>query len=178
MAEKTTMIPPWFEGETPAGSYRSLFKWGGLREFKHPNRGLYKLIKDTFDLTDADFTQPRNLGLEPFQADAPIRLEACHLERLQRIVGAENLRTDAYTRTRVSYGCGMIDLLRLRNKIVENIPDVVVAPGSTAEVAEIVRYCDEQRIPLYVYGAGSTVTRGTEAVCGGITLDMSKRMNR
>jgi alkyldihydroxyacetonephosphate synthase len=101
-----------------------------------------------------------------------------HIRKLQEIVGQENVITDAYIRTRVSYGGGMLDALRLRHKIVENLPDVVVYPRSRSDVEVIVRYCDEQRIPLYVYGGGSSVTRGMEAVAGGVTLDMSQHMNQ
>ena len=43
---------------------------------------------------------------------------------------------------------------------------------------EIVNYCHDHRIPLYVYGGGSTVTRGMEAVKGGICLDLSTHMRR
>ena len=39
-------------------------------------------------------------------------------------------------------------------------------------------YCHDHRIPLYVYGGGSTVTRGMEAVKGGICLDLSTHMRR
>ena len=46
------------------------------------------------------------------------------------------------------------------------------------EIEEIVKYCVREGIAIYVYGAGSTVTRGMEAVKGGIALDMSKHMNK
>ena len=72
----------------------------------------------------------------------------------------------------------MIDALRLRSKIIENIADVVLCPRDQSDVEAIVRYCDENRIPLYVYGGGSSVTRGMEAVKGGISLDLSVHMNK
>ena len=68
--------------------------------------------------------------------------------------------------------------MRLRKKIIENIPDVVLCPRSQKDIENIVAYCDENRIPLYVYGGGSTVTRGMEAVKGGVCLDMSVHMNK
>jgi alkyldihydroxyacetonephosphate synthase len=98
--------------------------------------------------------------------------------RLQAMVGSENVITDAYHRARVSYGGGMLDALRLRHKIVENIPDAVVYPRSRADVEAIVNFCYEQNLPIYIFGGGSSVTRGTEAVKGGITLDMSRHMNQ
>ncbi len=178
MSTAEHFTPNWIENAPPPESYRSLFKWGDPRGFKHPNRGLYALMKETFGLTDADFGETHRTGMERFDAVAPSSLDAAHLAALESMVGAENVRTGAYDRTRASYGAGMIDALRLRQHIIENLPGAVVAPRSTEEVQALVQYCDAQRLPLYVYGAGSTVTRGMEAVCGGICLDMSRHMNR
>ena len=71
----------------------------------------------------------------------------------------------------------MVDLMRLRKHIVENVPDAVVYPKNREDIIALVKYCCEQKIPMYVYGGGSSVTRGVEAVKGGITLDMRKNFN-
>ncbi|HEY8395297.1 MAG TPA: FAD-binding oxidoreductase, partial [Bacilli bacterium] len=78
----------------------------------------------------------------------------------------------------VAYGKTMYDLLRLRKGIVENIPDAVLYPSSEEEIVKIVAYCDQERIPLYVFGGGSSVTRGPECMRGGISLDMKKNFNK
>jgi alkyldihydroxyacetonephosphate synthase len=178
MSENSRFTPNWIERAAPPESYRSLFKWGDPNGFKHPNRGLYALLKETFGMSDADFLQPRRTGLEPFDARATEELEAHHQQALAHIVGPENVFTGAYERTHASYGAGMIDALRLRQHIVENLPGAVLAPRSAQDVQAVVQYCNARRIPLYVYGAGSTVTRGMEAVRGGVCLDMSKHMNQ
>ena len=73
----------------------------------------------------------------------------------------------------------MLDALRLRRKLVENIADAVVAPRSTEDVRKIVGYANEHKIPLYIFGGGSSVTRGMEATLGGsISLDMSRHMTK
>ena len=36
----------------------------------------------------------------------------------------------------------------------------------------------EHHIPLYVYGGGSSVTRGVEPTKGGISLDMRRNFNK
>jgi alkyldihydroxyacetonephosphate synthase len=67
----------------------------------------------------------------------------------------------------------------LRRKIIENIADVVVAPRTQDEIIKIVAYSNEYLLPIYVFGGGSTVTRGMEATKNGsITLDMRKHMNK
>jgi len=178
MAKLKKFRPAWYEESTPAGTWRSLFKWGDPAGFKHPNSGLVRLIMDRFNLTREELSTPRNLSLEQVQVDLPVTLDPAHIRFFERICGAENVLQDAYTRMHCSYGYGMIDALRLRNKIVENVADLVLTPRSTGEIQEIILYCDAQRIPVYVHGAGSTVTRGKEAVKGGISLDMSRHMRR
>lgn len=169
--------PAWCEQEAPAGSWRSLFKYGDPRAFKHPNRGLYELVKESFQMTDEDFLKP-SLKMDLIQKEIPSRLAGEQLTALRKIVGAENLHTDTYTRLRASYGAGMIDALRLRHEIIENIPEAVLWPRSQVDIEKIVAYCDRQRLPIYIYGGGSSVTRGMEAVKGGISLDMSVHMNK
>jgi len=168
----------WIEQAAPPDSYRSLFKWGDPNGFRHPNRGMLALVKETFGMTDADFAEPQRAGMEKFDRDAPIKLDPAHLQTLERIVGAENVSTAPYARVRASYGAGTIDAMRLREHIVENLPDAVLAPRTAGEVQAVVDYCDAQRIPLYVYGGGSGVTRGREAVRNGVSMDMSRHMNK
>jgi alkyldihydroxyacetonephosphate synthase len=178
MSNRKPSIPNWIEQAPPPDSYRSLFKWGDPHGIKHPNRGMLALLKETFGMSDPDFAEPQRTGMEKFEQSAPVRLDPFHLHALEQIVGGENVSTATYVRTRASYGAGMIDALRLREHRVENLPDAVVAPHTVSEVQALVTYCNEQRIPLYVYGGGSSVTRGMEAVCGGVCLDMSKHMNQ
>ncbi|MBA3072795.1 MAG: FAD-binding oxidoreductase [Anaerolineae bacterium] len=175
---KQKCTPAWYEDPTPAGTYRSLFKWGDLAGFKHPNSGLVKLMLDTFNMKCEDFQEPLDLALDSIPDNMPSKLPEKHLQEFQRICGKENVRTDTFERTAKSYGGGMIDALRLRRHIIENISEAVVAPRSQVEIEEIIKYCDHEAIPVYIYGAGSTVTRGLEAVKGGIALDMSKHMNK
>ena len=178
MTEKKDFTPPWIEEAAPPHSYRSLFKWGNPDEFKHPNRGMFRLILDTFGMSEADFQQPLHTGWEEFDADFPISMNTAHLQAFTNMVGVENIQTGTYERVRASYGAGMIDALRLRQHHIENLPDLVIAPRSTDDIRAIVQYCHQNRIPVYIYGAGSSVTRGMEAVHGGICLNMSRHMNK
>ncbi len=171
-------VPKWYEETAPQQSYRSLFKWGSLSSFKHPNHRLYALMRDTFDLSNAHFEKPGDLGLERVDLEITIQMEAGHVRYFVDLLGEENVKQDVYRRIRASYGKGMIDQLRLRKKIVENLPDLVLWPETTAQIVGIVSYCDENKIPMYVFGGGSTVTRGMEAVQGGVSLDLSQRFNQ
>jgi alkyldihydroxyacetonephosphate synthase len=171
--------PPWYHGEVPKNSWRSIFKWGDPEQIKVPKESLYKLMKESFELTDDDFREySENLGLEEVRFDRPITLTDAQLERLREIAGKDYVRTDDYARFSVAYGKTMYDLLRARNKIVENIPDAVIYPDSKEQIEKIVACCAAEKIPLYVYGGGSSVTRGVECVKGGVSLDMRLRFNK
>ncbi len=177
MAHKDQFCPRWCEEEAPAGSYRSLIKYGDPRGFKHPNPGMFHLLKETFGMSDDNFKVP-SLCTEKIDIEVPPKLPVSQIEALKNIVGAGNFFTDTYNRTRTSYGSSIYDVLRLRNKIIENLPDVVLCPRDRKDVQSIVRFCDENRIPLYVVGGNSSVTRGKEAVKGGVCLDMNVHMNK
>jgi alkyldihydroxyacetonephosphate synthase len=175
---KPKCTPPWYEERVPGGTYRSLFKWGDPGVTKHPNSGLVQLMLDTFQMSCDELIVPGDLGLDKVDVDIPVKMDQRHLDFFKGTCGTENVRTDTYTRIDRSYGGGMIDALRLRRHIIENLPDVVVSPKNQAEIEKVIAYCSDQRIPVYVFGAGSGVIRGCEALKGGISLDMSTHMNR
>ena len=177
MNQKRNFIPDWYEGETPIGTFRALFKWHDLNTFKHPNSGFYDLLRDTFQLSDQDFKDP-GLCLDLVEEKIPSNLDQAHIHAMEQIVGKHNVFIDTYTRLCTSYGAGMIDALRLREHIIENINDCTAAPRTADEIEMIIKYCDNNHIPLTVYGGGSTVTRGVEAPKGGICLDMSLHMKK
>jgi alkyldihydroxyacetonephosphate synthase len=122
--------------------------------------------------------EPASLGLEKISIDPPAKLSPRQMEKFKSIVGEENLQSDGYARLRASYGQGMIDSIRLREGVVENLPDVVLHPRDKTEVEQVVRFCDLEGIPVYVVSGRSSVTRGYEAVKGGVTLDISTYMNK
>lgn len=177
MADKG-FTPKWYNEAPPEGSYRSILKWGDHNEFKHPNQKLYELMKKTFHMTDEDFLAPKSTGLEKVAYNKPISLTKEQIEEFINIVGAENVKTDEYSRLQIAYGKTMYDLMRLRLGIVENVPDLVIHPRNKDDIVKIVKYCSKEKIPVYVYGGGSSVTRGVECTKGGVSLDMRVHMNK
>jgi glycolate oxidase len=57
------------------------------------------------------------------------------------------------------------------------MPDVVVFPGSAAEVAAIVRLANEHRFPVVPRGAGTGRSGGAVPIAGGVVLVLT-RLNR
>ncbi len=171
-------MPKYFQEVPPKKSYRSILKWGDPAFNKLPNENLYKLIKETFKLTDDDFKEYRELGLENVSYSKEITLTDEQIDFFQSIVGTENVGLDDFSRLSVAYGKTMYDLLRLRKGIVENIPDAVIYPRNKEEIEKIVAYCSKHLIPIYVYGGGSSVTRGVECMKGGISFDIRRHFNK
>ncbi|GAA2014306.1 glycolate oxidase subunit GlcD [Catenulispora yoronensis] len=95
---------------------------------------------------------------------SPIAIDA----DLRRIVGPEHveIRPAALVpyRTDATFG-------------FSGVPQAVVRPGSTEEVARILRWADRHRIPIVPRGAGTSLAAGAVPVQGGVVLALT-RMDR
>ena len=171
--------PKWIKGEFPKNSYRSIFKWGDPLEIKAPKESLYKVLKEKFDLDDQFFSEYKeDLGFDEVKLNIPCSLSNDDINTFKKIAGDEFVRTDDYARLSVAYGKTMYDIMRLRNKRIDAVPDVVIYPDTKEQIEQIVAHCTTKKIPLYVYGGGSSVTRGVECTKGGVSLDMRLRFNK
>ncbi|QOG21903.1 MULTISPECIES: FAD-binding oxidoreductase [Bradyrhizobium] len=54
------------------------------------------------------------------------------------------------------------------------VPDLVVFPETNEEVAFILTLCNERRVPVTPFGAGSSLEGQLAALAGGISLDMGR----
>jgi glycolate oxidase len=86
---------------------------------------------------------------------------------LRSILGESSVRVDDEART--TYG---VDALKRGHPA-----DAVVFPGSTSEVAAVVRACAAHRIPFVPRGAGTGYTGGAVPLHGGVVISL-ERMNR
>jgi len=98
------------------------------------------------------------------------KVNAAVIEELRSLLGANNViadeeRMEAYSHDETSaeeYG---------------HMPEVVVTPASTAQVAGVVKLANRLLLPLTPRGAGSGLSGGAIPVYGGIVLSLEK-MNR
>ena len=92
------------------------------------------------------------------------------IQALQQITGEKYVKTDPDVLTAYQSDESLApDMWHL--------PEVVVAPGSTEEVARIMKVANQYKIPVTPRSAGTSVSCGAVPVCGGIVLLM-ERMNR
>lgn len=54
------------------------------------------------------------------------------------------------------------------------LPEVVLIPSNSYQVAKILAYCNTKRIPVTVRGGGTGLSGGALAVCGGVILSMHR----
>jgi alkyldihydroxyacetonephosphate synthase len=93
-------------------------------------------------------------------------------------VGPENVQCDDYHRVKYSYGKLAEEMVSLKRGVLHAITDVVAHPRNKEDVRKIVTLCNEQRIPLYVYGGGSSATKGFLPEKGGITIVLNTHLNK
>jgi alkyldihydroxyacetonephosphate synthase len=178
MKKNTNFTPLWLETEPEHNSFRSIFKWGARQAFKNPSHGFLTVIKQGLNLSDADFVTMENTGNQTVPASIPLNLSPAHLAELEKIVGKENLSLAAYDRLKYTKGKAMEDIMRSRQGQVNHICDAVVHPRHKQDVVSIVQFCHGQKIPVHVYGGGSSVTFGLDCPKGGVTLVLSTHMNK
>ena len=175
---KKGFTPNWNEQAPVPGSYRSIFKFSGPTEFKHPSSAMVGMMKDEFGMTDADFRTRIDEGNEPVTVDTPPALAPEHVAKLTEIVGAGNVSQTDYDRVKYSRAQTVGEVFDLRHGTPRQLADLVVHPKDKDDVRRIVAFCNEHRIPLVVNGAGSSVVRGLSPEKGGIVLAMGTHMNR
>jgi glycolate oxidase len=94
-----------------------------------------------------------------------VTLPAPFLEDLASVVGTTWVRTDDETLARCS-----VDALKRDGRA----PDVVVVPGTAAEVAGVARLCHAHRVPLVPRGGGTGYSGGSVPLRGGVVVSMER----
>ena len=104
-------------------------------------------------------------------------LNSSTTEALARIVGESNVLTSPYDVDR--YSADALTPFRAfgAESRFDRLADLVVCPGSTEEVSQVVVLANRHGIPLVPYGGGTGVMGGVLPVCGGIIVEV-RRMNR
>src|SRR3982075_2998731 len=89
-------------------------------------------------------------------------------DRLREIVPADRVIDDPATLLPYAYDASFWSLRQQR------LPDVVVVPRATAEVASVVRFANETGTPVTPRGAGTGQTGGAIAARGGIVISFAR----
>jgi len=93
------------------------------------------------------------------------------LAKLRDVVGEENVVTEKDRLIDYSHD------EMAKDTAISHYPDVVVKPGSTEEVSEIMSIANDSGVPVTPRGAGTGLSGGAVPVLGGIVLSL-ERLNR
>ncbi len=97
--------------------------------------------------------------------------------RLREVVGENNISAEQEERLAYATDCCWIPQAWIDRAQRPPIPDVVVRPESSEQVADVVRLATEYRVPIIPCGGLSGTQGGCLAIAGGIMLDL-KRMDK
>ncbi len=99
------------------------------------------------------------------------------VEQLRGMVGEDGVSTSGIDRLATCRDYWPMGTLWFLEGKAPALPDLVVWPRSTAEVAAVLALANERKVPVTPYGEGSGALGGAIPLRGGMMLDM-KRMNR
>jgi len=86
------------------------------------------------------------------------------IRALQKIVGRQNVLTQPADVLLYSYD----------SSTAVGHPEAVVFPGSTEEVAKVVKVCSDRAIPFVPRGAGTNLSGGSVPLRGGVVIGLSR----
>src|SRR5947199_5285760 len=89
-------------------------------------------------------------------------------DRLREIVPPDRVIDDPATLLPYAYDASFWSLRQQR------LPDVVVVPRTTDDVARVMRFADETGTPVVARGAGTGQTGGAVAAKGGIVISFAR----
>ena len=92
-------------------------------------------------------------------------IEKKHIESLRRIVGITNVLESVEQLTAYSYD---------GTNMWSHLPDIVVFPLTTPQVSQVLKYANENEIPVTPRGGGTNVSGGSIPIKGGIVLCTTK----
>ncbi len=83
------------------------------------------------------------------------------IDEFEKIAGSENIFTDKTDRVAYSYDAAVLDAV---------MPALVVRPVHNEALGQIVRLCNDNRLPLTVRGSGTNLSGGTVPSAEGIVV--------
>jgi len=158
-------------------TYREILKWGDKHE-EQIDEGTLRVLKKKFEMSDADINNKMLTGDTEVKLDKKVSLDEKFINEFISISGEENVKYDDYSRAEHSFGKFYTDLMNLRKEQIKTPPDLVIFPRNDDEIEKIISICKDNNIALTPFAGHSSVTRGVETPKGGVSLDLTKHINK
>jgi alkyldihydroxyacetonephosphate synthase len=133
------------------------------------------LLREWLGVSGAVVSRPAALDdvrVPPSRAPDALR------EALAGITGAAHVRDDHAARVLRAAGKSYLDLLALRAGALDAAPDLVVAPGSHAEVLAVLAACADAGAAVIPFGGGTSVVGGVAPERGRFAAAVSLDLGR
>lgn len=104
----------------------------------------------------------------------PSRIKKTLLHSVEKIVGPGAYSERMVDRINYSRDSSFRGAIQNKYNKIEFLPDLITWPKSVDEVQKLVRFANRHKLPIIPYGAGSGVCGGTNAVFGGMIVDLKK----
>jgi alkyldihydroxyacetonephosphate synthase len=99
------------------------------------------------------------------------------VKRIGTIVGTSHVTIQETDTVLNAHDAWPLSEAKIRAGEMLPLADIIVFPGSSDEVAEVLKIANEMKIPVTPVGGGAGTCGGTLAIYGGMLLDL-KRMDR
>lgn len=148
--------------------------WGDPAAAKELSPAIRSLLEQALGV--AEGTTP---ALSP--EDVTVRaseLSGADRDALAAIVGADHVVIDDFGRLLHAGGKSTLDLLRRRDRGVQDAPDAVLLPADEEQIAAVLAHCSAQRIAVVPFGGGTSVVGGLDPIRGDFTAVVSLNLGR
>ncbi len=105
------------------------------------------------------------------------KIKAKIAKHLEGIVGAEHVTIQETDTVLNAHDAWPLSEAKIRAGEMLPLADIVVFPGSTEEVSEVLKLANKNKVPVTPVGGGAGTCGGTLPIYGGMQLDL-KRMDK
>ena len=148
--------------------------WGDAQAAKPLSEGVRSLLKNALGVESSPVAAPEMDEVRLRES----ALSTQDLDALAAIVGSEHCRVGDQDRLLHAGGKSTLDLLRRKDRDVQDAPDAVLLPADEDQVGEILRYCSQHGIAVVPFGGGTSVTGGLDPVRGQFAAVVSLDLRR
>ena len=162
--------PNYYTGQPPAGSYRSIFKWGDQNRGETLDEFLFIYLKQKYNLMNEDFTRQK-LGLEQVE-DIPKALNKEKQLKLTKVFG-EKVSFSDYDRVSAAYGRSAVEIAKMRAGMPDALPVAVIFPEDEEDIIKAFDFAKKGEYQIAVRGGGTNTTCNLHTE-GRLVLDLRK----
>ncbi len=157
-------------------TYRDIYKWGDYKHEEKLQHHVLEFLEESYK-TKA-LTTPYLENNVEINLSKKGKISPQVAKQFISVVGKDNYSDTDADRAKHSGAKFYLEILKARKGIIDFPADAVIYPKSEKDVMRILSICKAKKIPVVTCGGRTSVTRALELPKGGISLDMTRHMNK